>query len=431
MWLVLGVSWGDQSGKGNSNKGGDKLVQLYVGIDIGSKLHHVAVFTESGEVIKRDKIVHRMRDISRFIEELKTLKEKHSCTDVFVGMENSNGYAAPLDRMLIHSGFKVIAINSITIDKYRNLVGQPRKDDPYDAELIGSYLIDIYHSKGIRRNAQEIGSPDQASMGKLRALTRHFRTTKRDLTRANNRLKKHLLGYFPDFLEAFENIQTKTARALLRHYDTVSKVKRARASSIAKIRISSRRTVGPKAASKLKALVKEIHYLDPLENEMGIVTSNLIKQMGWLIDQLEELGSQIEEMAAELSSIQEITKTVPGAGIRNTAELVAEIGDVRRFSTRDKLGIYCGIGCLNRSSGKKVAARKPTQINHRAKSVLCMMAQAAIVHDDTSRRYYDKKRGEGKSHWHAIKCLAKYLLRRIYLLLNSVEAHDAVTLLAA
>ena len=406
------------------------MSQIYVGIDIGSEAHEVVVLSKSHEVLKRRKLKHSIRQITEFIEDLRQLAKDHNCSEVMVGMESSNGYAAPMDRMLVGAGFKVIAINSVTIDKYRKLVGQPRKDDKYDAKLIGKYLIDMFHLKGIEKNAQEIKNPEQASLGKLRALTRLYRTTKRELVRVNNRLIKHVLGYFPDFLEEFEDLQTKTARVLLCQFGTLSKAKKAKLTRIANTKISAGRRVGPKAAGRLKVLVNQINYHDPLEEQMGKVTSNLVSQMNWLMEQLDDLALQIVELSKGHSGIQEVASKISGAGLISASELLAEIGDIRRFTTRDKLSIYCGIGCLNNSSGKSEKGSKPTHVNHRAKGVLCMMAQAAIMTHSESRRYYDKKRKEGKSHWHAIKCLAKYLLRHIFTLLNQMEVEDVIYLAA-
>jgi transposase len=358
------------------------------------------------------------------------VQAEYDYEQIIIGMESSNGYAAPLDRMLQAAGFTVIAVNSLSIDKYRKLVGQARKDDPYDARLVCEYVIDIYCLKGLRNNAQEIGNPDQASLGKLRVLTRHYRTTKRDLTRVTNRLRKHILGYFPDFLQVFGDLHTKTARTLLKRYNTVSQIKRVRTATLAKLKISPRRTVGPKAAAKLTEVVAPIDYLDPLEAAMGQMTHDLVVQLDMLISQLEELEQEIGAMADKSRAIQHIAAEVSGAGIFNSSELLAEIGDITRFATRDKLSIYCGIGCLNHSSGKMVGARKPIHINHNAKGAVCMMAQAAIIHDAESRAYYDKKRQEGKAHWHAIKCLSKYLLRRIFRLLAELEENATVSLAA-
>lgn len=33
---------------------------------------------------------------------------------------------------------------------------------------------------------------------------------------------------------------------------------------------------------------------------------------------------------------------------------------------------------------------------------------------EKSKKYYQKKRDEGKSHWHAIKCLARQLVRVLW-----------------
>jgi len=405
--------------------------RLYIGLDIGSATHEAVMLNENHGVVKKLVVKQTILEISRFIEIIQKCKDEGNFEEVLIGLEGSNGYASPMDRMLVEVGFSLIAINSATLDKYRKLVGQPRKDDPYDAELVCKYLIDVYQLKGMKQNAQRIGNPDQASKGKLRIVTRHHRTTKRDLTRITNRLRKHILGYFPDFLTVFPNLHTKTARVLLKYYGTVGKVKKSRESTVAKAFINKRRRVGPKSAAKLKALVKDIRYVDPLEDEMGKTTQSLVEQIDLLLSQIEILQEQIAEMANEMPEVQLIAKMIPGAGINNSSELIAEFGNISRFLNRDKLSIYCGVGCLNHSSGKKVSARKPTHFNHYAKGALCMMAQAAIVNDSESRKYYDKKRKEGKGHWHAIKCLAKYLLRHIFQLLSEMQVNATQEKMAA
>ena len=96
--------------------------------------------------------------------------------------------------MLVDAGFKLVAINSVALDQFRKLVGQPRKDDPYDAYLVCKYLMDIYQGQSCEKNTQAIGNPGKSSLGNLRILTRQLRTTKRDLTRTTHRLRKHVLG---------------------------------------------------------------------------------------------------------------------------------------------------------------------------------------------------------------------------------------------
>ncbi len=406
------------------------MQKLYIGIDVGAKSHHVTMMDSEGNVIMDQQVKQSIREVSRFIKQIRGYQEEHHCKEVLIGMEGSRGYAAPMDRMLVEAGFSLVAINSATIDKYRKLVGQARKDDRYDASLIATYLIDIYQLKNLKHNAQVIGDPNQSSTGKLRIVTRHYRTTKRDLTRVTNRLRKHLLGYFPDFLEVFKGLQSKTARLLLKQVPTIGKIKRTRETTLANLPLTCKRRLGSKAAAKLKALVHDIEYVDPLEAEMARETRDLVNRMELLLKQIEVLQQQIAEMAEQAPIVKRIAATISGAGILNTAEIVAEIGDVTRFATRDKLSVYCGIGCLNNSSGKKIGSRKVTQCNHYAKGAICMLAQSAMVHDAKSRTYYRKKRNEGKHHWHAIKCLAKYLLRHIYEIMQTEARRQELAMVA-
>lgn len=397
--------------------------RLFVGIDIGSETHRFYVTDESQKPLVQRALKQSIRAISKFIEELKTL----SYDEVLIGMEGSSGYASPLDRMLADAGFKVVAIHPRALDQFRKLIGQDRKDDSYDAYLICKYLIDIYQGQSQENNTQAIDKPGKPFLGNLRILTRQLRTTKRDLTRTTHRLKKHVLGYFPDFFETFSDLKTLTARVLLRHYGSIHKIKNTREKTIANTKLSSKRRIGPKAAAKLKSLVSEIQYCDPLEESMWKVTQALVDQTNWLMDKVEELEKQIEEMTHSSQPIQLIAEKIPGAGPQSAAELLAEIGEIKRFSNREKLTLYCGIGALNHSSGKSINAKKPTQVNHRTKGVICMIAMSAIVNDEESRKYYDKKRNEGKSHWHALKCLSKYLLRKVFKLLTELDNQISLT----
>ncbi|MFB6214814.1 MAG: hypothetical protein ABEI54_02990 [Candidatus Bipolaricaulia bacterium] len=46
------------------------------------------------------------------------------------------------------------------------------------------------------------------------------------------------------------------------------------------------------------------------------------------------------------------------------------------------------------------------------------LAQCSKRYNPISTQYYQKKRDEGKSHWHALKCLARNLVRVIYAMLR-------------
>ena len=97
------------------------MQKLYIGIDVGAKSHHVTMMDSEGNVIMDQQVKQSIREVSRFIKQIRGYQEEHHCKEVLIGMEGSRGYAAPMDRMLVEAGFSLVAINSAAIDKYRRL----------------------------------------------------------------------------------------------------------------------------------------------------------------------------------------------------------------------------------------------------------------------------------------------------------------------
>ncbi|KXB06752.1 hypothetical protein AKJ52_01640 [candidate division MSBL1 archaeon SCGC-AAA382C18] len=97
---------------------------------------------------------------------------------------------------------------------------------------------------------------------------------------------------------------------------------------------------------------------------------------------------------------------------------LGEIETIDLFDGSDPLSLYCGASPLPYSSGKYNSDRASKRVNKRAKDAIMQIARCSIQHNPESKRYYDKKRKEGKSHWHAIKCLARQLIRVIYAMLR-------------
>ncbi|MFI1769430.1 transposase, partial [Streptomyces sp. NPDC020800] len=58
--------------------------------------------------------------------------------------------------------------------------------------------------------------------------------------------------------------------------------------------------------------------------------------------------------------------------------------------------------------------RRPQRYNHRLQRVLHTLALSSIRHRDDSRRFYDRKRAEGKRHTQAVLALAR---RRVNVLI--------------
>jgi transposase len=98
--------------------------------------------------------------------------------------------------------------------------------------------------------------------------------------------------------------------------------------------------------------------------------------------------------------------------------LIGEIGGIHRFPSEKQLAIYCGIACVDNNSGKVTKAKAVYKANKICKQTLIMMAGCSIHFNPQSKTYYLKKRAEGKSHNHTLRCLARQLIKVIYKMLT-------------
>jgi transposase len=101
-----------------------------------------------------------------------------------------------------------------------------------------------------------------------------------------------------------------------------------------------------------------------------------------------------------------------GIGPVIAGRLLAEAGDVARFATKDTFASYNGTAPIDVSSGDQIRHRLSRAGNRRINHALHMMAVTQIRYPATpGRRYYERKRTEGKTPKEALRCLKRRLPR--------------------
>jgi transposase len=137
-----------------------------------------------------------------------------------------------------------------------------------------------------------------------------------------------------------------------------------------------------------------------------------------------ELRLSIMALENEIASLTEQStmarrlKSMPGFGVTTASEVASEIGNIERFRDEASLAIYMGVAPLDRSSGKRISAKLPRQINPRARDAMLIVAIHHMASVATSRAYYDRKRLQGKTHMQATRALARNLVRVIFSMLK-------------
>jgi transposase len=134
---------------------------------------------------------------------------------------------------------------------------------------------------------------------------------------------------------------------------------------------------------------------------------------------IRDLDARLKTAAAQISALVAATGTTLtslfGIGPVIAGRILAETGDVSRFATKDKFASYNGTAPIDVSSGDQVRHRLSRAGNRRINHALHMMAVTQIRYPWTDgRRYYERKRTEGKTPKEALRCLKRRLSDQVY-----------------
>jgi transposase len=136
-----------------------------------------------------------------------------------------------------------------------------------------------------------------------------------------------------------------------------------------------------------------------------------LRELTLAINRLErEITALVEQIAPQLLC-------EPGFGPLIAAKLVGEIAGAQRFATPAKLARAAGVAPIPASSGNTRRHRLDQGGNRQINAALHrVIVTRARCHQPT--RDYIARRREGKSTREAIRCLKRYLTRRVWHLLQ-------------
>lgn len=116
--------------------------------------------------------------------------------------------------------------------------------------------------------------------------------------------------------------------------------------------------------------------------------------------------------------------TIPGISYTLAAIILAEIGEIKNFTTPSKLLAFAVLDPSTYQSGKYSASHTP-MVKRGSKYLrwaIFMASRTVSMRDSTFSKYLYKKRSEGKHYYIAMSHVAKKLLRVIFYLLKTNTA---------
>lgn len=386
-----------------------------VGIDISKGKSMVAILRPYGEIISSPfEIKHSENDISHLIQHIKSIEGESR-----IVMEHTGRYYEPLAQQLSHAGLFVSTINPKLIKDFGNNSLRKVKSDKADAVKIARYALDTWTELKQYCLMDEIRN-------QLKTLNRQFDFYMKHKTAMKNNLIAILDETYPgvndyfdsparsdgsqkwvDFASTYWHVDCVRKMSLLAftdHYKKWCKKKKYNFSL-------------PKAEEIYKKS-KELVPVLPKDSLTKLIIKQAVEQLNTASKTVEELRSLMNETASKLPEYP-IVMAMKGVGPSLGPQLIAEIGDVTRFTHKGAITAFAGVDPGVNQSGtydqKSVHASKRGSSNLR--KTLFLIMEALIKNKpegDPVYAFLDKKRSEGKPYYVYMTAGANKFLRIYY-----------------
>lgn len=377
----------------------------FCGIDIAKKKHDAVILDNGGNSLgKPMTITNTASGFEELITRLQSLGQ-----DILIGLEATGHYWLALYEVLSKADFKIVVLNPLQISAYRRSGIRKVKNDRKDAWWIADFI----------RIANLPPTDRQLPiLLELRELTR-FRYALMDQV---GNLKRKVLSIldrvFPEYETIFSDVFIKSSRALLKEAVSAQEIADFDLSELTVIlQANSRGRFGHDKASHIQKMAKQSVGISYLTDAIYIEMQCLLTQLDLLLDQIEVVDNAIEEI---MGQIPQFITSIPGVGKVTGPAILAEIGDINRFESSEKLVAYAGIDPTVYETGQFTA--KKTRMSKRGsphlRYALWQAASMAIQYDPELKAYYQAKRAEGKHHGTALGAVCNKLISRIFIILK-------------
>lgn len=172
---------------------------------------------------------------------------------------------------------------------------------------------------------------------------------------------------------------------------------------------------------------KLVQARSSLKLQLQALDPGLKKVVRCYLRLIKNYDREIEKLDAEITKNKnqetEILESIPGISARSARGIIAELGDVKRFSNKRKIAAFAGYDPKLSESGTsvhhtgKLTKRGSPYLRH----ALHLAAFANLSRDNIFSNYYRKKKAEGKHYFQAMTATARKILEIIYALLTKRE----------
>ena len=386
-----------------------------VGIDVSKGKSVVAARRPGGEVIlPPTQVNHTTEDLDHLVDRLRKIGG-----DIRIVMEHTGMYWRPIAHALKEAGFFVSVVNAILIHNFSDNSLRKVKTDKADALKIANYCLTFWTEL---RNF----SDEDETRQMLKMQCRLYERTQKTSVELRNGLISLLDQTFPGINKVLPSPYCSKRG----HYKWVDFVKTfwhkdcVKKHSLNAFSSSYQRWCKKEGYRFQKAEAEKIY--NAAQNAVATFPANestkiLIVQAVDCLNAVYESKAVLRAEMRRLASLlpeYEVVMAMQGAGDITGPKLMAEIGDVRRFTSKRALVAFAGVDAPPFQSGnfeaksRHVSKRGSPHLRRTLFQIMSVVLQHSSL-DNTVYLFMDKKRAEGKHFYvYMVAGAAKFL--RIY-----------------
>ena len=382
---------------------------VFVGIDVSKEHFSACVMNAQQKVIVELTFPMNRQGINTLVKKLKPFPKN----SILIGKESSGCYHLNLSLFLSQKNFHCVVLNPLLVSNFMKLNLRKTKTDKTDAKAIAS-MICLLHEK----------LPKTSFVSEeFKELAREREKLVHQISKIKNDIEKLCSVLFPE-LERKVNIFTASILRVLENLSSAKAIASAPTQKLSNLLSpnSPGRTVNI-SAKELKTLAKDsiAHHFPTKE----FVLNRRIKELFFLQETLNQVNNLLKEICKNCTKTQdvEILKSIKGVGDISAMHFVAEVGDIKRFSSVKKLIAYCGLDPTVYQSGVFQGKSKLSKRGNRhLRRVIWLMSFSVIRFNTYFKQYFLKRRKESLPFKKALLATAHKLIRIIYAMLTRKTA---------
>jgi len=386
-----------------------------VGIDVSKGKSMVAILRPYGEIISSPfEIAHTSNDIHSLIHHLKSIDGESR-----IVMEHTSHYYEPLARELSRANLFVSAINPKLIKDFGDNSLRKVKSDKADAVKIARYALDSWTDLKQYSLMDEIRN-------QLKTMNRQFSFYMKHKTAMKNNLVGILDKTYPGANTYFDSpVRDDGSQKWVDFVCTYWHVDCVRKTSLNSFVEHYQKWCKRKGYNFSQTRAEEIFKTSkvlvpvfPKDDVTKLIIKQAIEQLNTASKTVEELRTLMNLAAAKLPEYP-VVMAMKGVGPSLGPQLIAEIGDVTRFTHKGAITAFAGVDPGVNQSGtyeqKSVHASK--RGSPMLRKTLFQVMDVLIKtkpQEDTVYKFLDKKRSQGKPYYVYMTAGANKFLRIYY-----------------